>query len=60
MEINAVNVVKIYTLTKLCKNAYLAQPVFNLIRLLRAVNVNNKPTGTDIHVFLAIIQNISI
>lgn len=60
MEINVVNVVKIYTLTRLCKNAYLVQQVFNLIKLLRAVNVNNKLTGMDIHAFLAIIQNISI
>lgn len=60
MEGNAVYVVKIYTLTRLCKNAYLAQLVFNLIRLLRAVNVNNKLTGMDIHAFLVIIQNILI
>lgn len=57
MEINAYLALKINFLTKLCKNASVAQQDSILINSKRLADVNQKPFGTDTRVLLATIQN---
>lgn len=58
MELNAFLALKINFLTKLCKNASVAQQDSILINSKRLVDVNPKLSGMDTHALLATIQNI--
>jgi hypothetical protein len=58
MELNAFLALKINFLTKLCKNASVAQQDCISINSKRLADVNPKPSGMDTHVLLATIQNI--